>query len=104
MPEPSVDSLVAAVIVHEEYAEVGEIVNIEELTQRRSVAPAYHLLKSLLFGFMEAADKSGEHMAVGGMIVVVGAVEVGRHHRDVVGAILTVEIFAILQTGYFCQA
>ena len=40
-------------------------------------------------------------MAVLGMIVVVWPVEVGGHHRDVVGAVLAIEIFAILQTADF---
>ena len=42
-------------------------------------------------------------MAVGGVIVVVGAVEVGGHDADVVGAVLAVQELAVLQTGDFRQ-
>ena len=48
---------------------------------------------------MEAADQGRQDMAVGGMIVVVGAVEVGGHHRDVVGAVLSVQELAVLQAA-----
>ena len=48
---------------------------------------------------MEAADQCRDHMAVGGVIVVVWAIEVGGHDADIVGAVLTVQELAILQTG-----
>ena len=42
-------------------------------------------------------------MRVGGMIIVVRAVEIGRHHRYIVSAILTVEKLAIFQSRDFGQ-
>lgn len=37
------------------------------------------------------------------MVVVVGAIEIGRHHTDIVGAILSVEVFAVFQAADFRQ-
>ena len=42
-------------------------------------------------------------MAVGGVIVVVRTIEVGGHDADVVGAVLTVQKLAVLQTGDLSQ-
>ena len=53
---------------------------------------------------MEAADQRGHHMAVGGMVVIVGAIQVGRHHTDVVGAILAVQELAVFQAADFSQS
>ena len=41
-----------------------------------------------------------EHVGVLGVVVVVGAVEVGGHHGDIVRAVLTVEVFAVFEAGY----
>ena len=38
-------------------------------------------------------------MAVGGVVVVVGTVQVRRHDADVVGAVLAVEVLAVFQAG-----
>ena len=97
LPRSGVYGLVAAVVVHQEDAEVGEVVDIEELAQRRAVAPASHLLQPVDLGFVKAADQRGQYMAMLGVVVVVGAIKVSRHHADVVGAILTVQKLAILQ-------
>ena len=95
----SIDSLVTAVVVHEEHAEVGQVIDIEELAQGAAVAPAGDGLQTGLLGFVEATDEGRQHVAVLGMVVVVGAVEVGGHHGDVVRAVLAVEELAILEAG-----
>ncbi len=98
-----VDGLVAGVAVHEEHAKLGEVVDIEELTQRRAVAPACHDWLAREFRFMEAADERGEDVGVRGVVVVVRAVEVGGHDGDVVSAVLAVEELAVLQSGDLCE-
>lgn len=92
----SVDRLVAGVVVHQEDAQVCQIVHIQELTQRRAIAPAGNAGQVLLLGLMETTDQCRDHVAVGGVIVVVGAIEVSGHDADVVGAILTVQELAVL--------
>ena len=42
-------------------------------------------------------------MTVGGVVVVVGAIEVGGHNGNVIRAVLTVQEFAVLETGNFRQ-
>ena len=49
---------------------------------------------------METTDECGKHMTVLRMIVVVRAIKVGGHHRNIVCAVLAVKILAILQTAY----
>ena len=39
-------------------------------------------------GLVKPADQRGDDVAVFGMIIVAGAVEIGRHHADEVGAVL----------------
>lgn len=97
----SVDGLVAGVIVHQKDAERREVIDIEKLAQGTAVAPAHHFRFAGFLGFVKAADEGGEDVGMGGMIVVVGTVEVGRHYGDVVCAVLTVEELAVFETGDF---
>ena len=48
---------------------------------------------------MEAADEGREDVGVLGVVVVIGAVEVGGHHRDVVRAVLAVEELTVLEAA-----
>jgi hypothetical protein len=48
---------------------------------------------------MKAANHRGQHVAVLGMVVVAGAIEVGRHHAAEVAAVLAVVAFAQLDAG-----
>ena len=99
-----IDGFVTAVVVHEEHAEVGQVINIEELAKRAAVAPAGDLTEAGLLGFVETADEGRQHVAVLGMVVVVGPVEVGGHHGDVVCAVLAVEELAVLEAADLGQS
>ena len=99
----SVDRLVAGVVVHQEDAQVCKVVHIQELTQRRTIAPAGNAGQILLLGLMETTDERRHHMAVGGMIVVVGAIKIGGHDGDIVSAVLTVQELAVLQAADLSQ-
>ena len=50
---------------------------------------------------MEAADQCGNHMAVGRVVVIVGAVQVRGHDRDIVRAVLAVQELAVFETADF---
>jgi hypothetical protein len=50
---------------------------------------------------VEAPEQTGNHMGIFGMIVVVDAVEIGGHHGNEVGAILTVIASAHGDSGDF---
>ena len=52
-----IDGLIARVVIHEEYAEVRQVVHIQELTQRTTVAPTGDLFCPTLLGLVEAADE-----------------------------------------------
>ena len=94
-----VDRLVAGIVVHQEHAEVGEVIHIEELPQRRAVTPAGHRRSARHLRLVETPDKGREHMGVGRVVVVVRPVEVRGHHRDVVSAVLAVKELAVLKPG-----
>ena len=49
------------------------------------------------------AHHGGHHMAVFQMEIVIGAIEVRRHHGEVVGTILQVVAFAHLEARNFCN-
>ena len=48
---------------------------------------------------MEAADQGRKHVAVLGMVVIVGPVQVRGHHGNVVRPVLAVEELAVLEAG-----
>ena len=86
---------------HQEHAQVGKVVHIKELAQGTPVAPAGYGGQSLFLCFMETADQCRKHVAVFGMVIVIGTIQVGRHHADIVRAILPVQELAIFQSRYF---
>ena len=75
-----IDGLVAGVVVHQEDAEIGEVIHVEKLAQRASVSPAGYFLQARDLGLVEAADKGRKDVAVLRVIIVVRTVEVRRHH------------------------
>ena len=94
-----VDCLVAGIVVHQEHAQLGEVVDIKKFSQRTSVTPADHDGVAGELRFMEAADERGKDVGVCRMVVVVGTIEVGGHHGDVVRTVLAVEELAVFQAG-----
>lgn len=92
-----IDGFVAGVVIHEEYAELGKVIDIKKFAQWAAVAPTYYLGKSLLLGFVETADECRKDVRVGRMIVVVRAVKIGGHDGDVVRRVLAVKVFAVFQ-------
>ena len=53
---------------------------------------------------MKAADQCRQYMTVGWMVIVVGPVKVGWHHRNIVCAILAIQIFTVFQSADLCQS
>ena len=76
---------------------VGEIVDVEELAEGGCRRPAGDGRRAAFLGLMETADRGRKHVGVLGVVVVVGAVEVGGHHGDEVGAVLAVEELAVFE-------
>ena len=48
---------------------------------------------------MKPSYQRRQHVAVFGVIVIVGSVQVGRHHRDIIRTVLPVQEFAIFQSA-----
>ncbi len=98
-----VDGLVAGVVVHQEHAEVGEVVDVEEFAEGRAVAPAGDARRPGELCLVEAADERRQHVGVLRMVVIVGPVQVGGHHGDVVRPVLAVQKFTVFEAGDFRQ-
>ena len=98
-----VDGLVAGVVVHQEHAEVGEVVDVEEFAEGRAVAPAGDARRSGELRLVEAADERRQHVGVLRVVVIVGPVQVGGHHGDEVRPVLAVQEFTVFEAGDFRQ-
>src|SRR4051812_42071965 len=75
-------------MLQHEDARIGEIVHKEELAPWRSGTPDGHTRGTRLLRFMETSDKCSDNMTIFGVIVVAWTVEIRRHDRNEVGAIL----------------
>jgi hypothetical protein len=70
-------------VQHEE-RRLGHVVDMQELAPRRAGAPDHDLVAPLLCRLVEAADQRGQDVAVLGVEIVAGPVEVRGHDRAVV--------------------
>ena len=91
--------LIAAVGIHQIHAGICQIIHIEKFPQWGSCSPADYFLRAGYFCLMEAADQRRKHMAVGGMIIVVGPVQIRGHDTDIIGSVLSVQELAVFQSG-----
>ena len=87
-PAADVHDLGRAVVLAQEDARVGEIVDVEELPPRRPGAPDRHARSAREPRAVDLADQRGEDVGGVEVEVVVRAVEVGRHAGDEVAAVL----------------
>ncbi|CAL5049018.1 unnamed protein product [Urochloa decumbens] len=87
------------VLIHQEDDSIGEVVNVQELTQRRARAPDDDLRGVRRLGLVEPADERGQDVGVLRVEVVLRAVEVGRHGGDGVEAVLDAVGLAHLDAG-----
>ena len=78
---------------------LGHVVYVEEFALRRTHAPDHDLFGTADLGFVKTADQGGNDVGVLGVVVVAGAIKVGRHHAAVVGTVLAVVAFAELDAG-----
>lgn len=77
----------------------GHVVHVEEFAPRCTAPPYDDLFGVVHFGLVEAAEQGRDDVAVLGVIVVSGAVEVGRHDASEAGSVLAVVAFAHLDPG-----
>ena len=79
------------------------VIDMEKLSHRFAATPYGYGLCLLYLGFMKSADQRGDHMAIDGMKVIPLSIEIGGHHRAVVGTVLAVIGFTQFDTGDLCD-
>ena len=98
-PVPTLMCPLAVVVLHQEHAGVGQVVDVQELAARRAGAPDHDLARARHLRVVELAHHRRQHVRARQVEVVVRAVEVGRHRRDEVRAVLPPVGLAQLDPG-----
>src|SRR6266702_5474399 len=83
-----IDMRLCRVVLHQEDYRVGEVVDVEELAARLAAAPDLHRRGPIARGAMNLADQRGDDVTLRRMEIVARTVDVGRHRRNVVAAVL----------------
>jgi hypothetical protein len=94
-----VEQLVAVVAVHQEQTGVGQVVDVQELATRRARAPYDRFALAALARFVELPNERGQHVRILQIEVVARPIQIGRHHRDRVEAVLPGVGLAQLHAG-----
>ena len=99
-PVPTLMCSGFVVVLHQEQAGVGEIVDVEELAPRRAGPPDHDLgAARSAFASWNLRISAGSTCELVEVEVVVRSVEVGRHGRDEVAAVLPAVALAQLDAG-----
>lgn len=85
--------------IHQKDAGVCHVVAVEEFAARRAGAPDGHRAVAAPFGFVELAQQRRDDVTVFRVVVVARAVQIGRHHRQVLGVVLAVVAPAHFDAG-----
>ena len=73
---------------------IAKVISVKEFTHWSTATPAGDAF-GLRFGrFVETADQGRQNVAIGGVVVVSGAIQVGGHQADRVKAMLLSQCFA----------
>ena len=83
-----IDDAFVLVALHQKQTGIGQIVHMQKLAPRRARAPHHHLRRAARPGLVELADQRRQHMGIGQIEVIPRPVEIGRHQRDGVEAVL----------------
>jgi len=83
-----IDEFVVGIMLHEKHAGIGEVVDGHELAARAAGAPDHDLGRAGELRLVKAADQRSRHVPVLGMIIVARPIEVRRHDRDEIRAML----------------
>src|ERR1700722_11712465 len=67
---------------------VGAIIDMQEFAPRRPASPDRKFPQTLRFRLMGLSDQRWEHMTGVQIEIIAGAIEVGRHGRNVVASVL----------------
>ena len=89
------------IVHHKEYQSICQVVDVEKLSHRFACTPECYLLCFRLFRFVEFPYQSGQDVRCIEVEVVVDTVQIGRHSRDEVAAVLTAVELTQLEPRYF---
>ena len=82
-----------------ENAGVAQVVHMQKFAQGRARAPAGHAGLASCLGCVEAANQAWQHMAIGGVVVIARAIEIGGHQADRIEAHLLAQGAAKFDAG-----
>ncbi len=96
-----VDPVRWGIELEEVEAGAGEIIGVEEFAAGGSGSPHGDGCVAVFLGFVEAADEGGDDVGVFRVVVVAGAVKVGRHGAVVEQTVLSAVMLAEFESGDF---
>src|SRR5262245_61627753 len=76
----NIDELQGRIILQNEHASIGKIIDVEKLAPWFSCTPHDNGRRIINFCFVEPSDQPSDDMAVLGMVIVSRAIEIRRHH------------------------
>ena len=94
-------------VLQRKHAGLAQIIHMQEFPQRCAAAPTGHAGVATLGRFVETTDQRREHVAVGGVVVVARAIEIGgqllrrrlRLQADGIKTVLPAQRLTQLDTG-----
>ena len=96
---PDVDQQAVVAVLHQVDTGVGQVVHIQELAHRSAAAPDDILFVTAQLGLVRLAQQRGQDVAVGEVVVVVRAVQVGGHDAHILSPVLPVVALGQLDAG-----
>src|SRR5262249_6950363 len=85
----NIDVTFTRIMLQEKNERVGQIVNVQKFAPWCSRTPDLDLLGSAHFGCMSLGDEGRNNVRCCQIVMVTDAVEVGRHRRDKIAAMLS---------------
>lgn len=98
-----VDDVVSVVVIHQKYAGVREIVNVEKFSFGCAGAPDDGCGGACKFGFVKFSHKRGKDVGGVEVKVVERSVEISGHYGNVFGIVLSIVGLAHFDAGDFCH-
>lgn len=86
-------------VLQGKHAGLAQIIHMQELAQGGTAAPTGHAGVAALGRFVETTDQGWQHVAVGGVVVVARAIQVGGHQADGIKAVLPAQRLTQLDAG-----
>ena len=86
----SIGTIDFAIYLHDMDTGCSHIINVQELTHWLATAPDCNFFHRILYRIVETTQQRRNNMAVIRVVVIVWAIQVGRHHAAIITTMLTV--------------